>query len=504
MGMGNKIFSVIVSASTANFTAHTYSQIYSVINSAPTVNGVVINMVAGTLLTMNINSVTGSTTGVFLLGDKVNVATDSQNLGGAQQYSMPTALENLLLNMYRENQSQYFDGIYLFTNTGQTASLTNIMSSSFSGSVIDSPSWTVLGWSGDTINDAIDFNVNFSATTGLKYSLNNCHISVYSRENKIQAAIELGSFDGTQGSWIAQQYSSGSSFVRLNSNNSATYTGITDTRGWWYLEKSGSTQVQLFIEGATRGFQTNTTTALPNKNFYGLSSSNSPSGVLLPSAKRLAIITFGKAGVNTTVMNRLFDNYLNDIGYPVRTVWGLGDSFMYGFNASTQANSFFNIVGTARNWDFINSGTSGQALFTGGTQVSFSVNLIPTKTRYDYKIVVDWLLNDAYNTYYSGITAHTTVVQYTGAVQNFINTVVNKGWAKSDIFWITGWQVSAENQYYSQAQLNILTAALRGVLDTNGVPYTRDFTAYGLSADGVHPLNDAAYLNIANQILTQI
>ena len=94
MGMGNQIFSIIVSASSANFTAHTYSRVYSTINTTPIINGSLISMAAGTSLPMNVSSIS-PTTGVFLLGDKVNVATDTPIIGGS--YSTMGAREQTIL-----------------------------------------------------------------------------------------------------------------------------------------------------------------------------------------------------------------------------------------------------------------------------------------------------------------------------------------------------------------------------------------------------------------------
>lgn len=83
MAITNFIHSVVVSASTANFTAHTYSEVYAGTTASPTINGVIVPMVAGTTIKMTVRSITGDTGGIYLFGDKINLSNDSQIIGGS-------------------------------------------------------------------------------------------------------------------------------------------------------------------------------------------------------------------------------------------------------------------------------------------------------------------------------------------------------------------------------------------------------------------------------------
>lgn len=80
MPVSNRIFSIIVPAGSANFSAHTYSQVYAGAGASPVINGVNVTMAAGSKLDIMVKSVGGTLTDVYLLGDKKDVFTGSPNL----------------------------------------------------------------------------------------------------------------------------------------------------------------------------------------------------------------------------------------------------------------------------------------------------------------------------------------------------------------------------------------------------------------------------------------
>jgi hypothetical protein len=71
--------SIIVSAANANFSAHTYTEIYASSAATPVINGVSVSMAAGSSLNIMINSLSNGTN-CFLLGDKKDVFLGSTNL----------------------------------------------------------------------------------------------------------------------------------------------------------------------------------------------------------------------------------------------------------------------------------------------------------------------------------------------------------------------------------------------------------------------------------------
>ena len=79
MGKINDVYSIIVPASGATFSAHTYTQVYAGANATPTINGIPVVMNAGTLLDVKVKTIS-STANVYLLGENINVALGSINL----------------------------------------------------------------------------------------------------------------------------------------------------------------------------------------------------------------------------------------------------------------------------------------------------------------------------------------------------------------------------------------------------------------------------------------
>jgi len=72
MSLSNRIHSIVVPASAANFTAHTYTMVYAGAAATPTINGVAIPMVAGSSLNIKVKTIT-PTGNVFLFGENNNV-----------------------------------------------------------------------------------------------------------------------------------------------------------------------------------------------------------------------------------------------------------------------------------------------------------------------------------------------------------------------------------------------------------------------------------------------
>jgi len=76
----NDIHSIIVAASAANFSAHSYTEVYAGVAASPTINGVVVSMGAGSSLGIWVRSIS-ATANVYLLGENQDVIQGSTLLG---------------------------------------------------------------------------------------------------------------------------------------------------------------------------------------------------------------------------------------------------------------------------------------------------------------------------------------------------------------------------------------------------------------------------------------
>jgi hypothetical protein len=77
----NDIHSIVVSAGSADFTAHTYTEVFANVAATPTINGVTIGLAAGQSIKLRVKSIS-ATSNVYLLGETKDNYTDSMVLGG--------------------------------------------------------------------------------------------------------------------------------------------------------------------------------------------------------------------------------------------------------------------------------------------------------------------------------------------------------------------------------------------------------------------------------------
>ena len=75
----NDIHSIIVSAASANFSAHSYTQVFAGAAATPTIKGVVVTMGASSLINIKVKSIS-ATPNVYLMGENQNVIQGSTNL----------------------------------------------------------------------------------------------------------------------------------------------------------------------------------------------------------------------------------------------------------------------------------------------------------------------------------------------------------------------------------------------------------------------------------------
>lgn len=75
MPLLNEIHSIIVPAASANFSAHTYTEVYAGAAATPTVNGVSVTMGAGSSIKVKVKSIS-ATADVYLLGETIDNQTE--------------------------------------------------------------------------------------------------------------------------------------------------------------------------------------------------------------------------------------------------------------------------------------------------------------------------------------------------------------------------------------------------------------------------------------------
>lgn len=79
MPLLNDCHSIIVAATSPNFTAHSYTEVYAGADSTPVINGVSVTMAGGSSIHIKVKSITNGT-GCYLLGENLNYLTDNPNI----------------------------------------------------------------------------------------------------------------------------------------------------------------------------------------------------------------------------------------------------------------------------------------------------------------------------------------------------------------------------------------------------------------------------------------
>lgn len=397
-------------------------------------------------------------------------------------------------------QLVFFDAIYLFAVPERTTqSKQNIVTNLYNATELGVPNFrTGYGYYGDGISD-VGLSLINPATVGLNYTQNDAHISLFNR-TLLSQGIELGQSDGVKGAWIASKYSNGNTFLNINGAAGVSFGNLTETRGWFYGERSGAANISLYRDGVLVNTLAQASVGIANQPFYALALNSS--GAFLAtsqSSKKLSLVTVGKSGINIAIVKNIINQFFINIGYPLRTVYGFGDSLMVGTNTTTQDFSFFNVWCFNKHYDWVNNGVGGQAIAPGGTQAGFNLANIPTKLlNYDYKVQVNWGLNDTVNF----ADGSRTLAQIQAGVDAFFTAFSATGWSlTNDLIWITDFQIQ-DNIWYTIAQYQQVTAVIKARCIANGVPYLSITNAPPYTtSDGVHPTNNAQYKIIADYII---
>ncbi len=362
------------------------------------------------------------------------------------------------------------------------------------------------GYSGSGAGTIILSLIN-PASGGLNYSQDNAHISWFNRTHhkvvsgvpsKLSQGIELGQYDGAKGTWGASGYADNNAYLNINGAAGVSFGNLTDTRGWFYGERTNNTQVKLYRDGILINTLASVSVGIANQPFYGLATNQS--GAVLgtsQSSKMFSLVTVGKALTSVSAVKAIIDQFWIDLGFPLKTVFGYGDSVLFGFNASTQDFSHFNLYCQNKHYDWINCGLSGQAIASGGTQTGFNTaNIIPkAASPYNHKVRFNWGMNDTFN-YANGSRS---LAQIQAGAETVLDAFQTAGWSFTNDMTYTGDYQVATNGSWSVAQYQAVMTVIKAVCAARGIPFVSITNAATYNhADGAHPDANADYKKIAD------
>ena len=178
-----------------------------------------------------------------------------------QRLTLQISYERLYDGLVAAGEIGNFDAIYLLAYPDRTTqSKDNLVSDLYNATETGTPNffggYGYYGASNGLGN--IFLTLLNPATAGLKFSQNNAHISWYNRTHhkvvsgvpsKLGQGIDVGQGDGAKGCWGSSGYSNNNAYLNINALAGVSFGNLSDSRGWFYGERTNATQVKLYREG---------------------------------------------------------------------------------------------------------------------------------------------------------------------------------------------------------------------------------------------------------------
>ena len=180
--------------------------------------------------------------------------------GGSLSNTEKTAVNQLVLDLKGYSIWSKMKAIYPMVGASSAACAQNLKSSSFTGTFTSG--WTFAS-TGVTPNGTSAY-MNTTLVPNTSLSLNDAHISTYSRTNSAVDGADIGASDSGSfpgGIYIVQKWSDGNSYPNLHSSASTVGTpAYPDTRGFFLLRRNNSTQIIMSKNAVNTTLSLNSTT----------------------------------------------------------------------------------------------------------------------------------------------------------------------------------------------------------------------------------------------------
>lgn len=207
--------------------------------------------------------------------------------------------------------SSYFDAIWFFAAHENQAARLNWVKNSHNITEVNTPTWSNTGYISNGTTSYL--NTNFIASTnGISYTLNSCHIAVYSRTNVTESSYEIGNNDLSNALQLGIKQVTDISFTNLNTGFGDSLSNTNDSTGLFQSNRSSSTNINIYRSGISLGTITRSSVAMPTQNIYVLAR-NLNNAADSFSTKEIGFASIG-ASINQTILNNRVREFLSSIG----------------------------------------------------------------------------------------------------------------------------------------------------------------------------------------------
>lgn len=216
--------------------------------------------------------------------------------------------------------SEIFDIFYMLAaHDSQAAGLNWVNPATFALSPVNSPTFEVdRGYTGDGSSSYL--NTGWTPSTdGVRYTLNNASMGVYSRTNLNVNTVEIGAASGLQTSRILMR-TAGNLNVGIN-RNAGFGVAVADSLGLAVGDRSASNSTRAYKNGVDVGGETNASTSLVTQSLFLCATNNDGGGGSLFSTRQIANAHAGRsltADEHLALFNRN-EAFLDAIGAGVVT-----------------------------------------------------------------------------------------------------------------------------------------------------------------------------------------
>jgi len=217
------------------------------------------------------------------------------------------------------NLSDAFDVMYILGGETSEASLKNLAKNAHHATAVNAPTFTTL--EGFTFANTKYLNTNYNPNTqGVRFTLNDCSLGIYSRTSAAQATTDIGIRSGTTDIVILCRYTGDNCYCRLNNVNSASIDGAnTEGKGMFIASRhnSAGTDLDGYKNKTAITHYTNTPTsvAVPSLNLF-IGCMNIGGNPLDFSTRQYSFVFAGKSLTQDNVddITDLFEVYMDSNG----------------------------------------------------------------------------------------------------------------------------------------------------------------------------------------------
>lgn len=252
------------------------------------------------------------------LFDPDTVRYITQLASGRPDYIYQRVVDDLVTGIKIDDNWEEIDRLWLFANAVQPlarVSLVNPLSTQITE--VNAPAWVAKqGYTSDGATSYLNSNF-IPSTDGVRYTLNDASMGIYSRTNTNAVSVDMGSFELAALRFnTVHSREGGVLYVYINDNLGATAGAtVADSLGLSSGRRTSATACETFKNGASIGTHI-AIAAIPPISQYILCRNNVGTADTF-SGRQISFAYFGSSAVNQSKLYARIQRYMSALGTQV-------------------------------------------------------------------------------------------------------------------------------------------------------------------------------------------